>query len=283
MIGRRRRFRRFTRRPSRRRFTRRMSTRRVRNIAARKCRDNMRTGTLNSDLSFNAYGGATMLGQNLYGFLFSPSARQPANATTPNAAERSKTRTYVRGFNERINFRTDSGETWRWRRIVFSTTGLGSSLSDSRVTNFYDGTNGHARSLLNLRSGSFSSDLDLVYGTIFEGTRSVDWANPLTAKVDRSKVKIWADQIFAIQSNNSRGTDRNFKFWYPINKTLVYDEDEEGANNKFYSRWSDGRMGNGRVGDIFIFDILSSNENASGDTAIFTPHCTYYWHEGSAA
>lgn len=275
--------RRYRVRRSYRRTPRRVTTRRVRNIAARKCRDNMRTATLNGDGTFNAYGGLNMQGQNLYGVLFSPTARVPASAISPNSAERVKSRCFVKGFSERINFRTDTGETWRWRRIVFSTTSLAPYLSQNYLTHYYDGTNGHARSMINIRSGAWSTDLDRVYSVIFEGTRAADWANPLTAKVDRNKVKIYADQIFAIQSNNSRGTDKNFKFWYPINKTIVYDEDEEGANNKQYSRWSDGKMGAGKVGDVFIFDILSSNENTTGDTAIFSPHCTYYWHEGSAA
>lgn len=260
-----------------------MTTRRVRNIAARKCRDNMRTGSLNGDGSFNAYGGLNMAGENLYGVLFSPTARIPAQTLAPNPAMRVKSRCFVRGFSERINFRTDSGETWRWRRIVFSTPNLGQNLSQDFLSNYYDSVNGQIRSLINVRSGNFASDLARIYSFIFEGTRNADWANPLTAKVDRTKVRIWADQIFTIQSNNDRGTDKNFKFWYPINKTIHYDEGELGADSKFVSKWSDSRMAPGRVGDIFIFDILSSNENTTGDTAIFSPHCTYYWHEGSAA
>lgn len=272
--------RRFGRRRIHRRPRRRLTTRRVRDIAARKCRDNMRPATINADGTFNAYGGLNMSGNNLYGVLFSPTARIPTANLHPTAAERIKARCFVKGFSERVNFRTSNGETWRWRRIVFQTLGLGSQI-DNFITNFYDGVNGHARSIYNIRGGSTASELGRLYSIIFEGTRQQDWANPLTAKVDTSKVQIFSDQMYVIQSKNSRGTDRNFKFWYPINRTIQYDDSEEGAESKSFFRWADwSSAGRGTMGDLFVFDIMSSNENASGDSAIWSPHMTYYWHEG---
>lgn len=121
-----------TRFARRRRRTNRMSTRRVRNIASRKCRDNMLSTPRNDAGDVQPAAPYQMTGDTSYRFLFSPSFRSVGSIIAPeerqisaSSTERWKSKCYMRGYKETVELESNDSSSWLWRRIVFTTLGWG--------------------------------------------------------------------------------------------------------------------------------------------------------------
>ena len=112
---------------------------------------------------------------------------------------------------------------------------------------------------------------------LFDGVAGVDWSNLLLAKVNSTHVTPLFDVTRSIASGNGYGVIKRFHLWYPINKRLVYN-DEESGESLATSYWSvPSKSG---IGDVFIFDVFAPNiEGTSSDYLTFDPNCTLYWHE----
>lgn len=139
-------FRRRSFRNGRSRTTRRYSrprtnVRRVRNLASRKCRDNMICTPIDDTGTPQTPGPVSMDASSVYGFIFSPTARTAGTqlesgerVNAPSSAQRRKSKCYVRGYGETVEIQTDDASPWVWRRIVFSTIGLASQFDPGLCT-----------------------------------------------------------------------------------------------------------------------------------------------------
>lgn len=264
------------------------SVRSIRNIAARKCRDNMMGVPVSDTNVAGAPSPVELTAGQDYGFLFCPSARRVGSldGSLPrgihaSASERWKTRCYIKGLQETIELQPTDGVGWLWRRIVFSCIGLLQEFPGTSVS-VPDSQNGYGRALWNVRSGTVEAQplFDETANYLFEGTRLRDWVNPFTAKLDRSIVTVHSDTTRTVQSNNPNGTYKVYKRYYPINRGIVYADDESGSGPKNDANYAAGTT-KGNSGDLFVLDMFNAVGDSDGSTLNFGVHARYYWHEGS--
>lgn len=236
-------------------------------------------------------GPVQMNASEVYGFIFSPSARVAGDqldsgerVNQPSSAERRKSKCYVRGYGETVEIQTDDASPWIWRRIVFSTIGLAVQFDPGLLYN-KDDTRGYGRSLYNLRSGtSQAQQLEgIVFRYLFQGSENIDWANVMTAKTAPRHVKVYSDRRRVIQSPNSEGgTIRISRHYDGVNRSIIYDDIESGAGAKATNAIASGTP-YGNMGDLFVLDFFSSASDDETSGATFQPHGCFYWHEGQSA
>lgn len=218
-------------------------------------------------------------------FLFVPSARLAG----PNfgESERKKSRTFARGYKEKVNIVTNSGASWLWRRIVFRYRMLNQlnefpdSVNPFTHVTFKESTRGQMRPLWNLGDqvpADYQQIRDNLWTLLFEGRSGQDWSNIFTAKIDTRFVKVISDRTRNLGGgNSSAGRFHNRTYWYPVNRTLVYNDSEEGnppAKSGQFSNLSDDTCG-----DIVVYDMFTC-QAVEGDQLQFGCEGTYFWHEG---
>lgn len=217
---------------------------------------------------------------NTYNFLFMPCARTKSSySTSPDAAQdmvdvRTQSTVYVRGIKERISCITDTRDVWRWRRIVF--TLKGQTLLETQIASslLYAETTGGYRRVVNGTTPTMNATLESL---VFKGAGGVDWLSVYDAKVDTTRISVVSDKNMLIKSGNDGGTERDYRFWYPFGKNLVYSDDESGGGeiDRVYS--TQGKPG---MGDVYIADWLSCRTATGSEAHMYwTPQATFYWHE----
>lgn len=289
-------FTRRSRRPTRRsRVTRRrrpMNRRAILNVTSVKKHDKMLTwSATNPDGTGRAIapGPLVLLGQatnqaNLHGAYvipFSPTQRAPVESISFNPVDpftrstRASSTPFMRGYAEKIRFRTQNGTMWRWRRITFCAklgeTG-GSPSFDGSTVNRLLTSSGYVRPMAYLANPDTA-----LYGLLFAGLQDIDWVDPMTARPDNHRITVKSDVTRVIGSGNASGVDKVFNLWHPMNSTLVYNDDEAGGSEAYSSISTSGSAG---MGDYYIIDIIQSGTNAGAESALIVEaESTLYWHE----
>lgn len=212
-------------------------------------------------------------------FLWCSTARDRTSLTNDNNASsvRSSDTVYMRGLKETISLRTNSGETWRWRRIVFTTKDSAVRLTGVTGTApvaIEASPNGWVR-LLNNQSSN-GTNTGLIYAFIFKGMGGVDWLNAMSAKTDSSRISVMYDKTVTLQSGNASGITRQYKRWHPMNKNLTYDNDENGEQETISYFSTAAKPG---MGDCYVLDFFECNQQTSANILAFQPQATLYWHE----
>lgn len=272
-----------------------MSRRSLLNATSRKKRNSMmqyaNTSTVNGT-SVTIGPGPLVVNGNAAVCLFSPTAMDLSDGTgAPGSiteqAVRTSTTAYMKGFSEKIRIQTSSGIPWFWRRITFCskrpTIFAAFQASDtptqtnSGVTSYVDTTNGLERLYFNLVTNSSPNTLAAIYSVLFRGAQGKDWNDVLTASVDTTRVDLKSDRSWTIKSGNASGTVRDFSLYYPMNKNLVYDDDENGdQETQSYTSVQDKKG----MGDYYILDFFyTGTGGATTDLLQLTSTSTMYWHE----
>jgi len=210
--------------------------------------------------------------------LFCPTGRNMDNNSTDEPSSRQKSLTYARGYKEVTTYRTSGGSPYRHRRIVFSLKG-GPALfllgDTSFATQYYTlfTSIGQVR-----QNATLPTNLQNVLTSIvFRGGVNIDWFSVFNAKVDTSRVTIHSDKTVIINPGNATGSHRLKKMWYPLNKNLMYGDDEQGPNINSTPFSTQGRIG---MGDLYLLDFYQSTVSEGGAAAMGVNHeGTYYWHE----
>lgn len=262
-----------------------MSRRRILNITSQKKQDSMVPASVTGAGVITALvNGATVLSSatsNL--FLFSPTHRIQSSPGLSNnfsfnpSAQRTSQTTFARGIKETVRLTWDNGTSWWYRRIVFqlrqdpgivAPTGYGpvsvAQISASAVPQTARVT------MQNPTPG-------VVQALIFKGVPGTDWNDDITAPVDHQRNRVMYDRTFSMNCPSGTVTNRTFKFYHPLNKTIIYNDDENntGIGQTGYSATSSSPLG-----DIYILDVFKSASNpGTAAQLLFTPECTYYWHE----
>ncbi|UGV21548.1 MAG: capsid protein [Giant panda Genomoviridae] len=271
-----------------------MSKKRVLNISSRKKRNGMLNVTNSTatgvgasplnvlPLTVNASTGGWVLwaatGMDL-------TDQNSGLGTVAEAATRTSTTCYMRGLAEHIRVQTNSPIPWFWRRTVFTVKGnlsfssYGTSPPTGLTAPVFDGNTGIQRLLLNSNSQSVSQTGNVVaqQGFLFKGQSGVDWTDPILAPIDTTRVTLVYDKTKLLRSGNQNGTIRECKMWHPMNKNIVYDDDESGSTelSSYFSTTSKAGMG-----DLFVLDQFSSGQGgATSDLLSFSVNSTLYWHE----
>nr|UTM74957.1 capsid protein [Tick-associated circular DNA virus] len=198
-------------------------------------------------------------------------------------AVRTSSTCYMRGLSENIRLGTSTDCAWFWRRICFTLRGSAfrtTANGDSPVTpyaTFSENSNGIGRLWLNQNINTMGNTIAVQQGVLFRGAANVDWRDLITAPVDNTRVDLKYDKTRTIRSGNSRGVVREYKMWHPMNKNLVYADDEAGdvmIPNNFSVEDKRG------MGDYYIVDIIiPANGGVRADTLTIDSTSTLYWHE----
>jgi len=264
-----------------------MTARRVRNLAARKCHDNMMPINIGEGgVTSNPGVGVTVDGAFGAQFLFFPSARLPGPQV--GYSERSQRRVYARGYKERVSIGTTTDAHWQWRRIVFRMHMINEvntwppALRPSNGASYMDSTYGWMRTLWNIGDQTMEGAQEVaeaVQRLVFEGTVGEDWSNILNAKPDNKLITVISDRTRMLGGSlASSGKLHNFADWYSVNRTIVYGDSESGKTPHTGSLYSNTSKDSG--GDIVVYDMFKC-QGGEGDALTFQPHGTWYWHEGS--
>ncbi|UPW41821.1 capsid protein [Peromfec virus RodF5_38] len=270
-----------------------MTKKRILDVSSRKKRNGMlgwtNTGSTSGASIPLGIGSATVAGNMTGLFMFCPTAMNllqgPSNPNYAiNAAERTATTCYMRGFAENLRIQTNTHIPWFHRRICFTWRGLGpfntinsADTPTQPYAPFTDTSNGMQRLMLNMQVNNMSATVAAQWVYIFKGAVNVDWNDVVAAPVDTARVDLKFDKTWLIKSSNESGTIVERKLWHPMNKNLVYDDDEigESMTTSYYS--VDSKQG---MGDYYIYDIFQAGLGGSTTDLInISPNSTMYWHE----
>ena len=266
-----------------------MSRKRILNITTKKKHDTMIAyGNLASDSTDGTatwhLGQQILKGGRTYIIPWIATARDltafPSGNTniSANVAARTATTCYMRGLKERIQVQTNNGTPWQWRRICFKMKGDGVyRLQDADTQRMWRETSsGWMRAVTDFgRAGTTSAqNINIL---LFQGAQGTDWSSYFTAKTSSERVSVCYDKTRIISSGNASGVMRNYNEWHPMNRNLVYDDDESGAEETTEPVSTDGNQG---MGDYYVVDYISAGTGGSTtDLLSFEPQATLYWHE----
>lgn len=273
-----------------RRYTRKrpMSKRAILNTSSTKKRNGMLTWTNTTTTGAQqspALGVAYVAGNATGRFLWQATAMDLNDAAgNPNLkineAQRTSTTCYMKGLSEHVRVQTSSGVPWFHRRICFTYRGnnpFRASLTPESSPVAIETSSGFTRLFNNIGVDSAPNTLAAREAVIFRGTIQRDWNDPIVAPTDPTRIDVKFDKTWTLKSGNASGTVYERKLYHPMNKNLVYDDDEDGGveSTATYSVLSKQGMG-----DFYVYDILSAGLGATAsDLAAIYANSTLYWHE----
>ncbi|UOK20970.1 capsid protein [Chifec genomovirus UA13_113] len=269
-----------------------ITKKRILNMTSRKKRDTMQiwTNVQGATVSSTTFSNspAVLLGSqtNLTGCYVFPwcatardlVASDSSANTISRLAERTASACFMRGLAESVEIQVNNGTPWQWRRICFTAKGTLPGFTVSSTFAPYQETSAGITRAVNQLTGDRNSGAQYsLFDLLFKGQNSSDWTDVMIAKTDNSRLTIKYDKVMTIASGNEDGMIRTYKFWHPMNKTLVYDDDEKGDSMVSSNTSTIGKAG---MGDYYVLDMFRSRYNGgASDQITFTPNATLYWHE----
>ncbi len=230
------------------------------------------SGGVPGPYGYSAFGSTTSVQTGM--FVWCATARDRINTgdDPTSVATRNSDTCYMRGLKETVLIQTNSAVPWRWRRICFTIKGLYNFRAGSADS--VENSNGWQRILTDQRPTAYGASIREI---IFRGVQGIDWNDTMTAKLDSTRVTVRYDVTRTINSGNATGVLRTYKMWHPMNKNLVYGNDESGDSETQDIHSTLGKAG---MGDFYVLDFFQAAQFAqSGDTLLFNPEATLYWHE----
>lgn len=198
--------------------------------------------------------------------------------TRANEAARTATVPYMVGLREVVEIQSANGLPWQWRRICFTFKGaLPGATATSTFRTYTETSAGYGR-VVNVVAGDRNSGATYdLFGVVFAGQNASDWNDPMVAKVDQTRVSVKYDKTRHLQTGNEQGFIRKYNHFHPMGHNLAYDDDENGAGESTSYVSVDSKVG---MGDYYVLDLIRSRFGADGgNSLIFNPSATLYWHE----
>jgi len=264
-----------------------MTKKRILNATSRKKVDNMisysNVTTANPQGSGTyANTGAVMPATQTYVFPWCATARNldtslgAAKGTVSDVATRTSQTCFMRGLAENVEITTSDGLPWQWRRICFTFKGVAfvNGISGTGQSLALETSSGYVR-VVNTAYGT--NPISVIQGTLFRGAAGVDWSNIMTAPTDNTNITIKYDRTVTIAAGNEDGMIRNYRMWHPMNKNLVYNDDEQGGTEAVSAYSTTGKPG---MGDYYVFDFFQPRTGGTSSSVLrFEPSARLYWHE----
>ncbi len=236
-----------------------MSRKSILNLTATKKRDTMIGSVLTTSTGNPISGGYSMQATPVgsYAFLWTATARNRSGVD--NDATRTQATCFMKGLKENLTLETTDGQAWQWRRICFK-----AKLGAAPIT-AYSGGAGVQRIIFPINQSSLPVDINnwaLIRGLIFKGAQDTDWSDFMLAPTDNRRLDICYDKKRIIRSGNAEAVRLEPKIWHPMNKNIVYDDDENGAVTQGQPYSVTDKRG---MGDYYVLDIFESvGPKASG-------------------
>lgn len=266
-----------------------MSKRAILNITSRKKRDTMRISTnitAASQMGSTTFAptDAIIIGgtKTSSPIIWCATARDNSLTNTGGnvgtiiaEATRTATSCFMRGVKEVVQIQVSDGAPWLWRRICFTYKGLNAAMpAIGGFQLFFEQSNGFTRCVNMTPNNTYKDTLE---GLLFKGIRNSDWLDAMTAPIDTRRVTVKYDKTRTLASGNEQGMIRKFNLYHPMNKTIVYDDDEAGGgeNIQYFSVQDKAGMG-----DYFIVDYFQPRiGSTSAQQLAFSVEASLYWHE----
>lgn len=203
----------------------------------------------------------------------------PSNAAY--TALRTSSRPFLKGLAEHYEIIPDDNSVWRHRRVVFATK---SRFVESVMANIGAqpdsvtlSTARQFRDMSGTTTGNYTNLQAQLYDVVFKGVDTLDWRNPFIAPLDSARIDILSDKTYQIYSGNDMGRSRIKKFYTPINKTIQYDDEENGIS---VSPSSLSVMDKRGMGNMFVLDLFHcENQGDAASSLSIQSQQTLYWHE----
>lgn len=217
--------------------------------------------------------------------LFNPAARFLTSSGPGISPQRTATTVYNKGYSESILIIPSDSSVWWWRRIVFTLKG---PITAALFNNGYiqaqaianDITTRKLRDLTgnNAAGNDFVTGLDQLYLLLFNGVFTTDWTSPINAPLDKKRVTVLSDRTTNLHSQNDVALPRRLKRYYPLNKNMVFDDDENGTTITPRNMSTQAKPG---MGDVYVCDLFACPvpDNGESSTLAFSATGTMYWHE----
>lgn len=194
-----------------------------------------------------------------------------------NQATRTAQTCFMRGLKEKVLCITNDGTEWLWRRVCF--TWRGSEIYGASTAGYTVATRlanqGFARTVndVNITTNAIGTRLAQI---LFKGEGGTDWNNYFTAPLDTSYITVKYDKTQSIRSGNQNGRTTTRSFWHPMNKNLVYNDDENGPLTNTQGPSTRAKQG---MGDYYVIDIIAtlSPQDSATSTLQWIPEATLYW------
>lgn len=232
--------------------------------------------------------GATLLNENQYFFIWSPSYLE-RNTRVETEHTRNAKEIFFRGVQERWFVRTEE-VPWTHRRVVFYSTaiipGAAPYIGDSPAT---DGPPPRYRPLGG-RSRLTFTDSTTQLSAFFQGTINIDWIPAMAwdAKFDTKRFRVLSDSRKIFNPSNDTGKMGVYKTWVEINTPYTYVDNEWGSDTVAFDNESgqpDNFLGWTQYsakspGQLYFLDIFSRGPNEVGSGSLLLQNqATVYWHE----
>lgn len=194
-----------------------------------------------------------------------------------DSAARTSTTPFMVGLKEAIEIQVSTGMPWQWRRICFTYKGpIGLTYSTTQAVST-ETSNGWVRVVNDITGDAGGGQQYILFEKLFKGQNTSDWNDPMTAKVDNTRVTLKYDKTCTLASGNEDGFIRKYQRWHSMQKTLVYNDDELGGGETAQSFSTQGRAG---MGDYYVLDLFRARTGSTtSDQLSFRPEATLYWHE----
>lgn len=248
----------------------------VLNVASVKKRDKMTLGIVASD------GTVTATSNQAYNIaagshqLFISAASYKERLNNANEASRNLRQVFLRGISERVRWETNSttGTPMIVRRMVVSgiariDLAVGVTSIVTQPTHVVDNGNHY----IGLGTGQMNINVAEV---LFAGTYNRDWKDDMTARIDARRWKIHSDKSFVVRSGNQAEAIMQRRFYDPINKTLQYDDEENGFDVAT-SGWAAYSTQGHQQNVYIIYQVYNPSTATIAPTVSLER--TLYWHE----
>jgi len=266
-----------------------ISKKRILNITSRKKRDvmNQWSNTTADGGSKPITNGIVTLAGPVGGYFYWQATARTLDqgpgqiGIVSDEATRTATTCFMRGLSERIDIQTNSSLPWRWRRICITTKDNSYDHSDLGALQAYGGwllsSAGIVRPWVNSYINNNGTTQAGQWVDLFEGAGNVDWADVNSAKVDTRRIDLHYDKTITINSGNSSGVFRTYRRWHPMNKNLVYDDDQDGGKMDSSHLSVTDKRG---MGNYIVLDFFQPHASAtSADRLILRSNSALFWHE----
>lgn len=256
-----------------------MTRRRILNITSEKKQDNRLTfSNVDTPAVAPTLKNVSLVGGTTYIIPYIPTAmdRSVGSAVSPIIpGYRGTSKIFARGYRERISFGTNTPAQWSLRRVCFRMRGNAIVNSTSAISPLWHeaSPNGFTRSATQANGTGLGT---AITNEIFKGEAGVDWTNFFTAPLDTNRVTVEYDKQFHFRSTSDSPHVRHFKLWHPMNKNLVYRDDENGETINTSVLSTSGSQG---MGDYYIVDFWVCATPTTDNNCAINYEGTMYWHE----
>lgn len=200
-------------------------------------------------------------------------------------AFRTSTRPFIKGLFEEYQLVPTDASVWEHRRVVWASKDVYNAAVAANIgaMSAQGDQNSHRvfRDMSGVTTGNYTDLQTRLYDVVFQGVDTVDWRTPMLAKLDRTRINVLSDKKYQISTGNNVPRTKFRKFWTPINRTIQYDDEENGLNVSPSPISVSSKSGMGNIYVMDLFQCLNKDPATAAGSSLLqiSSTQTLYWHE----